>query len=142
MLKAQCIVAREHLPLIEAYREVKVLGHNIMKLAAAADEAFPSDVHGQACEYFGSFGVGLRYSVDAHEYFFPVGIPPKSGKKGYDETLGNNVWRKAAVATVRELLEWGKKRFNEEVTDNIADILRSATEVEAVICSRPTKQPK
>ncbi|UJW82548.1 hypothetical protein [Hydrogenophaga sp. SL48] len=144
MLKAQCIVAREHLSLAEAYSEVKGFQHNIKELATAADLAFPSDVHGRACEYFGSFSVSLRYSVDVHEYFFPIGSPPKSGRKGYDETLGNSVWRNAAVATVNELLEWGKNRFNGEVTDNIADILRSAAEVETVISdrSRSSKRPK
>jgi hypothetical protein len=135
MLKAQCIMAKADVPLPDAYRQVKDLGHNITKLAAAAESAWhaPSEVHRRAREYFGSFGVGLRYSVDAHQYFFPLGRKPRSGSKSYHATLGNHGWRCAAEAAVGELLEWGQSQFTGEVTDDIEVIWQSDLDIEAAV---------
>jgi hypothetical protein len=135
MLKAQCIVARAHLSLPEAYRQVRELSHGISKLAAAAEADWRSqtEVHRRATEYFGAFGVGLRYSVDAHQYFFPLGRKQKSGRRSYDSTLGNCHWRKAAEATVAELLDWGQGQFTGEVTDDIEVIWQDDLAVEAAM---------
>lgn len=133
LLKAKCLLAMKNLPLIDAYLEVKGLGHSINKLADVANAAFPSKAHSRAREHFGKFGVGLRYSVDAHEYFFPMGKPQKSGRHSYSETLGNATWINSATATVDELIEWGANQFNGYVDDDISTILRVEAEIEAAI---------
>lgn len=133
MLKSQCIMARITLPIGDAYAQVRVLGHNIHKLSFSAEKAFPSTVHKRAREYFSPFNVGLRYSVDAHEYFFPVGSPQQANRPSYRFTLGNKNWMDAAESVVTELIKWGKTEFNGEVDENIEHILHNEVELEAVI---------
>lgn len=133
MLKAKCVVARQHLPLFEAYKEVKDLGHRIQNLASQAQRAQSSTANERAVEYFDRFGVGLRYSVDAYEYFFPVARRLRDGRRSYASTLGDADWMNEAKAVVVELLEWGSLEFNGEVGDDIEAILLGSEEIEAAI---------
>ena len=142
MLKSKCFMAKQHIPLIEAYKEIKTLGHNIERLATVANQTFPSEVNVRACQYFGEFSVGLRYSVDAHEYFFPMGKPTQSGRRPYSDTLGDTAWIKSASSTVEELIQWGKESFNGEVGDDIEAILNEGMELEAAIQPRQSRRLK
>jgi hypothetical protein len=139
LLKAQCIMARIPLPMIQAYAEVKALGHDIHKLSLSAEEVFPSPVHKRARQYFGFFSVGLRYSVDAHEYFFPVGGYQRTNRKSYGSTLGDTNWMHAAENVVSELIEWGKAEFNGEVEADIENILRTEEQLEAAVREPPLR---
>lgn len=142
MLKSQCIMGRSTLPIGDAYAQIKLLRHNIDKLSFSAEKAFPSTVHKRAKEYFSPFDVGLRYSVDAHEYFIPVGSPQQANRPSYSSTLGNKNWMNAAESVVTELIEWGKTEFNSAVDDNIEHILHNEVELEAVIRREPKKGEK
>lgn len=136
MLKAKCLLARQHLPIAEAHKEVRGLGHDINKLVTAVQMISPSEVNERARKYFGPFSVGLRYSVDSYEYFFPIGGSPRAGRPTYGETLGNACWMSAAIATVEELIVWGRTSFNGEVDDDIESILTASVEVEAALQHR------
>ncbi len=142
MLKSQCVMARTSIPLDQAYAEVKGLGHSIEKLSRSAECTFASPAHEQARLHFSSFGVGLRYSVDAHEYFFPVIGAQSGGRHNYSGTLGNSDWMKAAESVVVELIAWGKAEFTGEVTDEIEDILPNETNIELALRSHQGVQRK
>lgn len=140
MLKSQCIMARLDAPIVMAYAEVKQLGHSIEKLSHSAHRAFPSSTHARVRQYFGSFDVGLRYSVDAHEYFFPVGGSQQAGRRSYRCTLGDTNWINLAESVVQELIEWGKLEFNGLVEDDIETVLLCDGELESVIQSTKARQ--
>ena len=124
VLKAQLIMGKRDIPLNQVYQEIRTCGHNIEKLSRAADTVFPMLVHERARRQFQKFKVSLRYSVDAHQCFFP--FPGQNSKKflDYSSTLGSTTWMNESRAIVSELVEWGKGQFTGEVTDDLEMIFQ------------------
>lgn len=125
ILKAQLIMGKRDIPLSQVYLDIKKYGHNIEKMSQAADTVFPMLVHARAKRQFRKFKVSLRYSVDAHQCFFP--FPEQSSKKilDYSSTLGNTTWMNESRAIVSELVEWGTGQFAGEVTDDVEIIFQN-----------------
>lgn len=138
ILKAMALIERQNLPILEAYNEIKILGHSIKKLATDLEGRRHPSTDAIKCskDVFGRFGVGLRYSVDSHAYFFQISGVRLPGAPTYEETLGSSVWISQACSLVEELLEWGKATFTGEVGGGIKEIIESQQEIENVVCAQ------
>lgn len=140
ILKAQCILGRSEIAIIEAYREIRKIGHSIEELSNSAQTFFPMPAHERAKQQFHSFNVGLRYSVDAHLYFFP---PLREGQEEvnlYSATLGSTTWMEESAAIVDELIAWGKNEFTGEVADSIGQIFHDEELLWQALTVRPKSQ--
>lgn len=123
MLKVQCILGCINTPLVDTYIAIKKNGHSIGKLSDSAQKFFPMPAHARAKRQFSQFSVGLRYSVDAHQYFFPHPGTGRGKPHLYGSTLGSTVWMKESEAIVDEFIAWGVNQFAGEVTSDIEKIL-------------------
>lgn len=91
-LKSHALLSMNGSSLSDAYEKVRSCGHRIDRLASLA--AFLSDRTHYECLAINlrDFPVSMRYSLDAHEMFFPASIDGDTNDELYSETIGLDTW--------------------------------------------------
>lgn len=86
---------------IDVYRQIRGFSHNIANLADYAAFLQNRIYYDHLKVQLASFPVFLRYSLDAHEIFFPLLLDRNDAELNYSQTIGNDAW----VLRVRAILE-------------------------------------
>jgi hypothetical protein len=128
------------MPIGEAYKKMRGMRHDIGKLSDSAHTFFPMPAHERAKQRFQVFSVGLRYSADAHLYFFPLSREGQAEVNIYSSTLGNTKWMDESVAIVEAFIAWGKSEFACEVADSFEQIFHGEVLLEQALTAKPKGQ--
>lgn len=122
-LKAHILLGSTHEDVSVTYKRVRNMGHRIDKLAAAANLMEDRATYDFFANQLAGLGVGLRYSLDAYDSFFPWMLDRADAPINYSATVGNHAW----VMTVRERIATAQAcsgtHFGGMVTSDVGKLL-------------------
>lgn len=102
-LKAHIFMASKENDAIKTYQEVRRMSHDISRLADRADFLVDRGPYEALKARLGEISIGLRYSLDMWETYFPFGDDGQP--RLYDATVARSGWRNEAIGEVKTLLE-------------------------------------
>jgi hypothetical protein len=105
-------------PPVEVYKRVRGCNHRIGGLIDHARFASSSEPYQILRQSLSDFPVGIRYSQEAYEAFFPAFIEPEAAGLNYSKTIGNNAWVLRVRGALEQLNESVSKEFVGEITDD------------------------
>lgn len=104
VLKAHIFHGAGNADPVAVYRRVRAMSHDVSRLADAANFLPDRGGYDAVKARLGDLSIGLRYSLDMWETYFPSFGGIESTRE-YDRTLANTGWRRDAIAEVELLLE-------------------------------------
>jgi hypothetical protein len=116
---------------VVVYKRVRACSHSIRDLLAHARHSKRQDVYQPLYGMLADIPVGIRYSRDAYDVFFPAFMEPEATKLKYSQTIGNDRWVMGIRAILRALNEAVGEEFLHQVSTDIEGIFQHQNELQA-----------
>lgn len=111
ILKSHAFLSHKSENMEEAYREIiRGAKHDLEKLSDLACYPDSQFLYKKIKHELGKFSICLRYSLDAHENFFPSFLFYENAKFDFSKTLANDSW----LRNMRNLLEELTRKVDSE----------------------------
>jgi hypothetical protein len=119
-LKAHAILSRLQDNAFKAYKEVRMAGHRIDRLAEMAQFMKDRTHYDFLKDNLLGLSVFIRYSLDAYGTFFPFDYD--DAEINYSKTIGNNVWVMQIRGHLRLMIDASNDQFTGMVSNDISEI--------------------
>lgn len=123
-LKSHILLSMNDYSLSDAYEKIRSCGHRIDRLSSLA-MFLPDRSHYESlASCLGNFPVAIRYSLDAHNIFFPEPIDRDEADHNYAKTIGLDSWVENIHNNLNHLNSSLAEEFSGEVSMDFNDYIQ------------------